>query len=64
MKKTSGDFYVWHCNWCDSTNQTVWTNMATEGLTCGACHHNAGAVSDDYPVFMPAGISAVSGVYA
>ena len=33
-----GDYYVWHCDWCDSTNYTIWTRMEREGLTCAACH--------------------------
>ena len=34
-----GDYYVWHCDWCDSTNYTIWTRMEKEGLACAACHH-------------------------
>lgn len=33
-----GDYYVWHCDWCDSTNYTLWARMEREGLTCAACH--------------------------
>jgi len=33
-----GDYYVWHCDWCDSTNYTIWTRMEDEGLACAACH--------------------------
>lgn len=36
-----GDYYVWHCDWCDSTNYTLWARMEREGLACTACHqHN------------------------
>jgi cytochrome c553 len=38
--------------------------MATEGLVCGACHHQAGASADDYPVFMQAHLVVEAGVYA
>lgn len=34
-----GDYYVWHCDWCDSTNYTIWTRLEREGLACSACHH-------------------------
>ena len=64
MKTADGNYYVWHCEWCDSTNYTVWTRMATEGLVCGACHHQAGASADDYPVFMQAHLVVEAGVYA
>ena len=34
-----GDYYVWHCDWCDSTNHTIWTRIDGQGFTCAACHH-------------------------
>lgn len=64
MKTRSGEYYVWHCDWCDSTNYTIWTQMASEGLVCGACHHQAGNTVEEYPVFMQANMAAASGVYA
>ena len=64
MKPTTGNYFVWHCEWCDSTNYTVWTQMATERLICGACHHQVGSAADDYPVFMQADAAMESGVYA
>lgn len=64
MTLRDGNFYVWHCAWCDSTNYTVWTRMAIDGLACGACHHQEVAASGESPVFMPAGMAASAGVYA
>ncbi len=32
-----GDYYVWHCDWCDSTNQTVWTRFEKNDIHCTAC---------------------------
>ena len=64
MARTEGDFYAWHCDWCDSTTYTVWTKVASEGLVCGACHRPAGEAADDYPVFMQAHLPAVAGMYA
>lgn len=36
-----GDYYVWHCDWCDSTNYTIWTRIEHEGLACAACHQHS-----------------------
>lgn len=33
----SGDYYFWICDWCDSTNQTLWTRVETNQLRCAAC---------------------------
>ncbi|GEM_PF-837567 len=35
-----GEFYVWHCDWCDSTNHTLWSRLEHDGLACAACHHH------------------------
>ena len=35
-----GDYYVWHCDWCDSTNHTLWSRLNPDGLTCAACHRH------------------------
>ena len=64
MRQTSGDYYVWHCAWCDSTNHTEWTRMATERLACGACHHQAGVSAEEYPVFIQAHLAVEAGVHA
>ena len=32
-----GDYYVWHCDWCDSTNYTLWTRIEGHAVTCAAC---------------------------
>ncbi|HEX2770563.1 MAG TPA: hypothetical protein VHN12_14900 [Geobacteraceae bacterium] len=32
-----GDYYVWHCDWCDSRNHTLWTRIETGKVTCGVC---------------------------
>jgi len=49
-----GDYYVWHCDWCDSTNYTIWTRMERDGLSCTACHHHASLLTDDCgPVLSP-----------
>ena len=49
-----GDYYVWHCDWCDSTNYTIWTRLERDGLSCTACHHQASPLTDDSsPVFSP-----------
>jgi hypothetical protein len=34
-----GDYYVWHCDWCDSTNYTIWTRIDGKKIACAACHH-------------------------
>jgi hypothetical protein len=46
-----GDYYVWHCDWCDSTNYTLWARIDGEKITCAACHHKFSGFAD------PAGIS-------
>jgi len=35
-----GEYYVWHCDWCDSTNHTLWSRLEGDGLACAACHHH------------------------
>lgn len=45
-----GDYYVWHCDWCDSTNHTIWTRLEKSGLTCSACHHIYMAATESVPV--------------
>lgn len=35
-----GEYYVWHCDWCDSTNYTLWSRMDEDNLSCAACHHH------------------------
>lgn len=34
---TMGNYYVWYCDWCDSTNQTQWSPIKRHDLTCSAC---------------------------
>lgn len=34
-----GEYYVWHCDWCDSTNHTL-CRPGADGLTCAACHNH------------------------
>lgn len=46
-----GDYYVWHCDWCDSTNYTLWTRMELEGLACAACHKQFSEFSDSSLAF-------------
>jgi len=46
-----GDYYVWHCDWCDSTNYTIWTRMEEQGFTCAACHHKHSGYTDNAIVF-------------
>lgn len=45
-----GDYYVWHCDWCDSTNHTLWNRLDTGGLSCAACHQHFtdGALKNPY----------------
>lgn len=45
-----GDYYVWHCDWCDSTNHTIWTRLERSGFTCSACHHKFMATTESVPV--------------
>ena len=33
-----GEYYVWHCDRCDSTNQIHWSLLSRLELSCGACH--------------------------
>lgn len=35
-----GEYYLWHCDWCDSTNYTLWSRLDADGLACAACHHH------------------------
>jgi len=37
-----GEYYVWHCDWCDSANHLHWSSMEMDGLTCAACLQRAG----------------------
>lgn len=32
-----GDYFVWYCDWCDSTNHFHWSRLNREELTCAAC---------------------------
>jgi hypothetical protein len=36
---TMGEYYVWYCDWCDTTNQTHWSRIDRNDLFCAACHH-------------------------
>ena len=33
-----GDYYLWYCDRCDSTNQTHWSRLGHFELACAACH--------------------------
>jgi hypothetical protein len=33
-----GEYYLWYCDWCDSTNQTHWGMISRHDLCCAACH--------------------------
>ena len=46
-----GDYYVWHCDWCDSTNYTIWTRMEREGFTCAACHQQFSGFTERSAMF-------------
>lgn len=46
-----GDYYVWHCDWCDSTNYTVWTRIEKEGFTCAACQQKISEFADSSATF-------------
>ena len=46
-----GDYYVWHCDWCDSTNYTIRTRMEHEGLACAACHKQFPEFTDSSSTF-------------
>jgi len=35
-----GEYYVWHCDWCDSTNYILWSRLDEENLSCAACHQH------------------------
>lgn len=35
-----GDYYEWHCDWCDSRNLTLWTRFNDKTVSCGACHQS------------------------
>ncbi len=39
-----GDYYVWHCDWCDSTNQTIWTRFENV-IHCSACQRQISLIS-------------------
>ena len=34
-----GDYYIWFCDWCDSSNLTLWTRFEISEPCCGVCHH-------------------------
>lgn len=46
-----GDYYVWHCDWCDSTNYTIWTRIESDGLACAACHKQVTEFTDSSAAF-------------
>jgi len=48
-----GDYYVWHCDWCDSTNYTLWIRMELEGLACAACHKQFSEFTESSSLFSP-----------
>jgi len=31
------DYYLWYCDWCDSSNRTHWTRIEKGKAKCGAC---------------------------
>lgn len=33
-----GDYYVWHCDWCNTRNSTLWIRVEQNRLCCSACH--------------------------
>ena len=33
-----GEYYIWFCERCDSTNQTHWSRTNRHDLSCAACH--------------------------
>lgn len=39
--ESSGEYYFWCCDWCDSENLVLWSKLQ-DGASCGACHrpHN------------------------
>ena len=41
-----GDFYVWYCDWCDSTNSTLWTRLESASVCCAACQQKYDLASD------------------
>ncbi len=32
-----GEYYVWYCDWCDSTNQVHWSSLNRNEPVCAAC---------------------------
>ncbi len=32
-----GDYYAWHCAWCDSANLTSWVRLEHGAVSCNAC---------------------------
>lgn len=32
-----GDYYLWYCEWCDSSNRTIWTRFETNNVHCSFC---------------------------
>lgn len=46
-----GDYYVWHCDWCDSTNYTIWMQMEADGIACAACHKKFSEFTDSLTAF-------------
>lgn len=35
--RVNDDYYFWCCDWCDSENLVLRTEMG-DGTSCGACH--------------------------
>ena len=46
-----GDYYVWHCDWCDSTNYTLWAHLERQGLACAACHQHSAEFAESSRLF-------------
>ena len=46
-----GDYYVWYCDWCDSTNYTIRTLMEHDDFACAACHKKFPAIEDSSAAF-------------
>jgi hypothetical protein len=43
-----GDHYVWHCEWCDTKNKTLWTNIEKNQLSCAACQKKFSAFEESH----------------
>jgi hypothetical protein len=39
-KKSSGAFFEWYCDWCDSKNLSQITRFEKGEVVCGACHRS------------------------